>query len=113
MDDLKLIRVFIGDRVYYDEYGGGYIWGVKGNAEDIQMIAQTDGPEDGDHVLSIRGWGAIQHLFKDPKDAEKFQDHLGIWIAEAINEKLEREKSGNVAINPKPTDNPQPTTPNV
>ena len=49
-------------------------------------------------IADLRGWGAIQNLFKlkggaiDFEKAEKFQDDLGQWIADAINEKLEREK---------------------
>ena len=88
-EEEKLIREFIGDSVYYDEYGGGYIWGKT--KEGSQMIAQVDEPED-DYVLSIRGWGAIQNKFKNISDAKKFQDSLGKWIADAINEKLKQEK---------------------
>ena len=75
---------FLGEKVRFDEFGSGYFWAEdKGNGD--QMIAE------------IRGWGAIQNLFKnkngsiDFKKAEKYQDDLGKWIAEAINEKLERE----------------------
>jgi hypothetical protein len=82
----KLIRDFIGNRVYYDEHGGGYIWG-KTKDQGSQMIAQVDSPQD-DYVLSIRGWGAIQNMIKNQEDAEKFQDYLGEWIADAINQKL-------------------------
>ncbi len=48
-------------------------------------------------VGEIRGWGAIQHLFKNPDGsidfdaAGKFQDELGEWIADAINQKLKSE----------------------
>jgi hypothetical protein len=42
-------------------------------------------------IADIRGWGAIQHLFKmdenGQKEAGKFQDEIGEWIAEALNEK--------------------------
>ena len=78
------VRDFIGEKCKFDEEGGGYIWGMHG--EGMQMIAE------------IRGWGAIQNLFKDSKGfvdmekAEKFQDDMGLWLAEAINEKLERER---------------------
>ena len=90
--DKKDIHRFIGNEVYYDEYGGGYIWGKKKNG--VEMIAQMDEPEpDHDPVLSIRGWGAIQHLSKEEGYAERFQDTMGQWIADAINEKLEREKN--------------------
>ncbi len=89
--DKKDIHKFIGDEVYYDEHGGGYIWGKK--QKGIEMIAQVDDLEpDHDPVLSIRGWGAIQHLKAEQGYAERFQDTMGQWIAEAINEKLQRER---------------------
>jgi hypothetical protein len=92
--DKKDIHRFIGDEVYYDEYGGGYIWGKK--KKGIEMIAQIDIPELGnDPVSLIRGWGAIQNLMKsEPGYAERFQNTMGQWIADAINEKLERERDG-------------------
>jgi hypothetical protein len=43
-------------------------------------------------LLNVRGWGAIQHLFKTQEEAMKYQDELGAWFADAINEKLERER---------------------
>lgn len=89
---IKAIKRFIGDRVYYDEWGGGYIWGVVGKREEVQMIAQVEDIEEGNAVVSIRGWGVIQNLKDLPCSPEKFQDYLGEFIAEAINEKMEREK---------------------
>lgn len=75
---------FIGEKATYDE-SGQMIFGVdkKGG---LQLIAD------------VRGWGAIQNLFKNSNgtikaEASKFQDELGEWLAEAINEKLEREKN--------------------
>lgn len=38
--------------------------------------------------IQIRGWGAIQNMFDDLKDAEEFQNEVGRWIADAINKKL-------------------------
>ena len=75
------IKEFIGNKVWYDEVMTGYIFGEDENAK-CQMIGE------------IRGWGAIQNLFKkkdgsiDLKKAEDFQDALGHWIADAINQKL-------------------------
>ena len=67
---------FIGSKVYYDDHG--------------QMIFSDRGEEKGVQLLlDVRGWGAIQHL--PIKDPDKFQDDMGKWIADAINEKLERE----------------------
>jgi hypothetical protein len=95
MKYLKEIKKFIGESVRYDEYGGGYIWGTDKNNGD-QMIAQVvdvdDKPDDYKSgkvpIVSVRGWGAIQHLFKSYEEQEAFQDELGIFIQDAINEKL-------------------------
>lgn len=73
------IEWFIG-HAEFDKNGGGYIWGVDKNS-NYQMIAE------------IRGWGAIQQLFKNEQDAAKFQDSMGKFIADAINEKI--SKNGN------------------
>ena len=65
----------------YDQ-DGQYIWLVKPN-EHFQKIAD------------LRGWSAIQNLFKrkdqsiDIQAAGLFQDELGKWIVDALNEKLE------------------------
>jgi hypothetical protein len=78
--DVK-IKDFIGNKVWFDTIGG-YIWGEEKDG-GVQMIGE------------IRGWGAIQNLFKnkdgsiDFKKAEDFQDGLGAWIADAIQRKLE------------------------
>jgi hypothetical protein len=71
----KLID-FIGEKVTYDQQGQ-MIFGVKG--DDLQLL------------LDVRGWGAIQHLNVD--NPEKFQDDLGQWFADAVNEKLNRERN--------------------
>lgn len=41
---------------------------------------------NGDHILDIRGWGRLQYM----PTPETKQDAIGEWIAEAINEKLQR-----------------------
>lgn len=43
-------------------------------------------------LAELRGWGAIQNL-PDLKAEEhgEYQDTIGDWIAEAINEKRERD----------------------
>lgn len=66
---------FIGDRVNYDSYGQ-MIFANKGNSQQL--------------LLDVRGWGAIQNLFKTEDEAAVFQDQLGEWIADAINEKLKK-----------------------
>jgi len=90
MSDNADIREYIGGSVVYDNTGT-LIWGRKGD-EEVNL----------QRVLDIRGWGAIQNLFKDDDGgihftrAASFQDKLGNWIAEAINEKLARERAPEV-----------------
>jgi hypothetical protein len=71
---------FIGQRAKYDDLGDGYIWGET-KRDGLQMIAE------------VRGWGAIQNLFKTENEAAKFQDEVGHWIADAINQKLTKERA--------------------
>ena len=77
------VEDFIGESVRFDEFGAGYFWGTDKNGHQ-QMIGE------------IRGWGAIQNLphlkGKPIKEAEDFQDEVGRWIADAINEKLIRSR---------------------
>lgn len=85
---MEKIENFIGEKATYDPFGQK-IFGVKGEGknEQFQMIAD------------LRGWGGIQQLFLDKKGAldekaaGKFQDDLGVWIADAISEKLNRNSS--------------------
>jgi hypothetical protein len=77
---MKELEKFIGESVVYHERSQS-IYGVN---------------KDGNHQLlaDIRGWGAIQNLFKDNKGvidmpkAAAFQDEVGHWIADAIEAKL-------------------------
>jgi len=77
---------WLGHNIIFDS-DGTQIYAVQGHApnEGLQIIAD------------VRGWGAIQNLFKmyngaiDMDAAAKFQDQLGQFIATAITEKLERE----------------------
>ena len=79
------IRKFIGIKATYDE-NAPIIWGLN----------ESNGLQ---HILDVRGWGAIQNMFikngrlsdENHKRAMDFQDELGKWIVEAINEKLEKE----------------------
>jgi hypothetical protein len=65
---------FIGKKATYDKQG--------------QMIFGEDAKEGMQLLLDVRGWGAIQHLFKTQEEAMKFQDEIGEWFVDAINEKL-------------------------
>ena len=79
------IKDFINGKVTYDKFGGQYFW--------------VHEPDGGSQMLGeMRGWGHIQNMFRTKKGkidedaAAEYQDKLGDWIAEAINEKMEREK---------------------
>ena len=77
---------FLGEKVIYDNFGQ-FLWSVERSGHHQKLA-------------DLRGWGAIQNLFASKKGevdfdaASKFQDDLGQWIADAINEKLERERNG-------------------
>jgi len=74
--DIKQIKNFIGTAKY--DPMGQYIWGVdeKGNYQKI---------------ADVRGWGAIQHMFANNEEAAKFQDDLGQFITDAINNKIKTD----------------------
>lgn len=80
--ELMKPKDFIKGTVTYDNYGQ-YFW-INHNGGQ-QMLGE------------LRGWGAIQNLFKNDKGiidiekAGKFQDEIGEWICQAINEKIQRE----------------------
>ena len=65
--------------IHYDEYGQ-YLW--ANNDDGNQLIGQ------------IRGWGAFQNEFKNADEAYVFQDEVGKFIADAINEKVQRDFGG-------------------
>ena len=71
----------------YDKWGGGYIWGTH-QKDGTQMVAEIPPVEEGEAVVSIRGWGAIQHMKGLPCSPEEFQDAIGQFVTDAINEKL-------------------------
>lgn len=83
MNTDKAISRFIGEKVEYDNYGQ-YFWAIdkQGNKH---MVAE------------LRGWGAIQKLFEnkngsiDLDAAGIFQDKVGEWIADAINQKVNQQ----------------------
>ena len=78
--EIKKLMEFFGKEAIYDDMSQK-IWAKHADG-GLQMIAD------------IRGWGAIQNLFKkkdgtiDEESAYAFQDGMGRWITEAINEKM-------------------------
>ncbi len=62
--------------VYYDQWGQ-YLWAKH---------------DDGNQLIGeVRGWGALQNEFKTEIETAVFQDEVGKFIAEAINEKIQRD----------------------
>jgi hypothetical protein len=76
----KKVTDFITGKVTYDEFGGQYFWISNPKNNGQQMLGE------------LRGWGHIQNMFKDQADAANFQDEIGRFVADAINEKIERLK---------------------
>lgn len=70
--------------VYYDAFGQR-LWSKQDEDGGSQMIGE------------IRGWGAIQQLFGTHKECVEFQDEVGKFIADAINEKVKRKMAEEVA----------------
>ena len=77
------VKKFITGRVKYDNEGQ-YFW-IVDEKDGHQMLAE------------LRGWGGIQNMFTEIDGkinlhkAARFQDYVGKFIQDAINEKLERE----------------------
>jgi len=44
-------------------------------------------------VLDIRGWGRIIYMFEEYEEGEAFQNEVGKFVLDAINEKLNNELS--------------------
>lgn len=64
-----------------------YIGTAKYDREGILIMAfQKNGDEQ--HLLDVRGWGHLQNKFGSEQDAIFFQDAIGQFVTDAINEKL-------------------------
>ena len=79
------ITDFINGEVFYDN-------------QDQEIFIKT--PDGGiQKFLELRGWGKIQNMFMnnkgqvDLKSAGDFQDEIGKFVEDAINEKLKRESN--------------------
>lgn len=65
-----------------------FIGTARYNHEDQCILSQANG-----HIAGLLGWGTIQRMFHEWKEADNFTRSLGQFIADAINEKIEREKN--------------------
>lgn len=75
------IKDFIQGEVFYDKEGQ-YFW-ARQHDGGLQMLGE------------LRGWGHIQNMFIaggriDGEAAADFQDELGQFVADAINEKIRK-----------------------
>jgi len=70
------IKEYIGTAIYDPD--GSMIWRYRGG--------------DLGYMVDIRGWGEIRNIFPTEEAAADFQDQLGKFITDAINEKLNRLK---------------------
>jgi hypothetical protein len=68
--------------VYYAPFGQ-HLWSKQDADGGSQVVGE------------IRGWGALQNEFNTEKEASDFQDEIGKFIADAINEKVQRDFGGN------------------
>jgi DNA-directed RNA polymerase alpha subunit len=74
----KKVRDFIGKVSYQGDGLATYIWSKK-----------KDGGRD--LIAIVDGYDGIREMFKTDKEQDAFQDAMGEFIAEAINEKIQRE----------------------
>ena len=71
------IRKYVG-KAMYDAHGQIIFRGADNNLQQF---------------LDVRGWGAIQNMgFKTEEEAMAFQDRIGQWVTDVINEKLKKYK---------------------
>ena len=74
----KEIIDFMGNTFYKGDELGTYIWGKK-----------SDGTRE--LIAVVNGYREDIEKSKGTKEAELFQDELGKFISDAINEKIKRE----------------------
>lgn len=79
------LKEWLGD-VQYDANSMS-IWNKASSARFGEKVQQP--------VCDIRGWSLIRMAIPDETEAINFQDGVGQFIAEAIREKMEREKTKN------------------
>ena len=73
-------------------FENGAVYGSDG-----QVIFAKQGKNILQITADIRGWGYFRHLFETNEEAIKFEDEIGQFITDAINEKLERELTKGAA----------------
>jgi len=79
------LEEWLGD-VQYDESSIS-IWNRASSTRFGEKVQQP--------VCDVRGWSLIRMAIPDETEAINFQDGVGQFIAEAIREKIERERTAN------------------
>ena len=59
--------------------------------KDTQMFSINKPNNFNPTILQLRGWGFVRNISEDCHEASEFQDEIGEYIAQAINEKIERD----------------------
>jgi hypothetical protein len=59
---------------------------VKYHSKGTYISFEKEGEEQ--ELLVVRGWGSIQHMFSDLESAAAYQDSVGEYIVDAINNYL-------------------------
>ena len=78
------IKDYIGESVYD---GAGQIIFRGADKNDLKQF------------LDVRGWGAIQYMgFKTTEVAEAFQDKVGKWVSDVINNALEQRTPKDIRL---------------
>jgi len=75
-EQTNLLNYLEGEIKY--EQMGEQIWAINGDSHTL--------------IVDVRGYGKISHMFRTEKEAIKFQDALGEFIATAIINERERRK---------------------
>lgn len=76
---------FLKGKIKYDKF-----------CKELYLLQENG---DSHRIADVRSWGAIQYLFKrdngsyDMDMAANLHNELGTFIADAVNEKLERERN--------------------
>jgi len=82
MSTSKNVRSWIGNASY--DYNGQMIF--RENQGGLRQF------------IDLRGWGAIRNAFKTEIEAAEFQDAVGEWVTNAINEQIKREELHEKAL---------------
>jgi hypothetical protein len=73
------LKTYLKNGTHYDDNSRNILLRDCKNRNDVNLF------------LNVRGWGHIQYLFDNEHDAYDFHDSIGEFVAQAVNEKIERD----------------------